>query len=385
VPSDQIVVLWVLLAAMFVIASVVIAFVVSVIVGQRKSIREITKSERKFRYLFENSIVGMVRFDAATGRVIETNEALLKMLGTRSLETIPSRLGLFEAGIPTPLLQGLEKTKSIQGHEILLQGKRQKPAWLSLFGVLNESDGTCEAVVADITQQKQAILLLRQLSSKIIEAEENERRRVARELHDGVNQTLALAKGKLSFVEHRISPAQRKIKVTSKDAGRLVESAMEDVRRISRNLRPSILDDLGFLPAVRALIDELQNRSKIVIRLALEEKPKNLPRHIELALYRLIQESLTNVEKHSRAASAVVRISRTDATVRVEIADNGIGLHGNPRRKKARSGGMGIQGMRERMVVLGGTFHASSTTSGGTVIIAEVPFRQQSGDDHVRH
>ncbi len=355
------IIVWVLLAAMFVLAAVVIAFGVSVFMGQRHSIAAISKSERKFRLLFENSIVGMLRFDPATGRVLESNQALLRILGTVTPDDIPGLLGLLHNGAPSALTTRLLSDRRIEGHELEVRDRSRTPAWLSLFGVVNDSDGTCEIVVADITHQKQAAEALRQVSRRIVEAEENERKRVARELHDGVNQTLSMAKRRLG----------------SRGARGLIESAMDDVRRISRNLRPSVLDDLGFFPAVRTLTDDLRGRKRMDVRLEMFEGPLGVSPQVELAMYRVVQESLTNVERHSRATVVQVRVMRSEAGVVITVKDNGVGLRTKRRRPRNYQGGMGLGGLKERVELLGGRFAARSGKGRGTVVTAEFPVEEE--------
>jgi two-component system NarL family sensor kinase len=156
---------------------------------------------------------------------------------------------------------------------------------------------------------------------------------------------------------------------------------MDDVRRISRNLRPSVLDDLGFLPAVRTLIDDLQGRKRIDIRLEVFDGPLGVSPQVELAMYRVVQECLTNIERHSKASAVQVGVTRSDAEVVITVKDNGIGLLKKRRRPKNYAGGMGLSGMKERAELSGGRFVARSGKGRGTVVTAEFPLTTETATE----
>jgi two-component system NarL family sensor kinase len=216
--------------------------------------------------------------------------------------------------------------------------------------------------------------VLRDFHQRVVEAQETERRRVSRELHDSVSQLLA-------SIRFRIQSA---IEIPAVDLNErhgeklqlklLVDHAMREVRRISRNLRPSELDDLGLESAIGNLAREFDQRMRIELAIHLSNLPKRFPPEIELALYRIIQESLRNVELHSGATRAEVRLTRTRNSVLLKIKDNGHGgIDTSARSKRRAESGIGLANIRERAAMVGGTFTIESNHLTGTEIAVRIP------------
>ncbi|MBE0544982.1 MAG: PAS domain S-box protein [Verrucomicrobia bacterium] len=236
------------------------------------------------------------------------------------------------------------------------------------------------AAIRDLTVTKQTEDELRSVSRRIIEAQETERLRVARELHDGVNQVLASAKMRLRSVETGVAaqfPAAREILAR---CGRLLVQALEENRRIAHNLRPSDLDQLGLAAASRNFCKELQARTGLAVKCRIGRDLARLPPAMELNLFRILQEALTNVEKHARAKSAHLQLALKDGAVVLRIQDDGRGF--NPRRLKVargRRGGVGLANLRERAALLQGTCEIESKPGHGTIITIRVPWPE--GDE----
>jgi two-component system NarL family sensor kinase len=226
----------------------------------------------------------------------------------------------------------------------------------------------------DITERKRSEEALRDHSKRIIEAQENERRRVSRELHDSVNQILASAKFRVESLHEQISRRNTRLRREVQKTRDLLHRVMMEVRRISRNLRPSELDDLGLIAAVRNLADEFSERTGIAIRLRLPKTDPALTPEVELTLYRIIQEALNNVEKHSRASRVKIGIDRNDSSITAVIEDNGKGLAQTKlSRGRHRNGGLGLLDMRERSSFLHGTLEISAGSPRGTVVEVCIP------------
>jgi|GEM_PF-685655 len=231
-----------------------------------------------------------------------------------------------------------------------------------------------DGVGADITLRKEAEKALHELPSRILGAQESERRRIAGELHDSVSQILSTAKFRLHSTESSIPAPVAKQHPQLRRGRELVEVALREVRRITRNLRPSELDDLGLLPAVRTLLDEFKDSSRMTVIFKATRIPAQLPGDFGLAIYRIIQEGLANIWKHARATRVLVRITRTGKSLRLSLADDGRGF--NPKRpgpRNARGSGLGLAHMRERTVAIGGTFSIESSRGRGTRILAIWP------------
>ncbi|MCW5553920.1 MAG: PAS domain S-box protein [Verrucomicrobiae bacterium] len=230
------------------------------------------------------------------------------------------------------------------------------------------------ATIRDLTVAKQTEDELRSVSRRIIEAQETERSRVARELHDGVNQVIASARMRLRSVETGVAaqfPAAREILAR---CGRLLVQALEENRRIAHNLRPTDLDQLGLVAASRNFCKEFQARTGLAVKCWIGRDLERLPPAMELNLFRILQEALTNVEKHARAKSAHLRLVLQDGAIVMRIQDDGRGF--NPRRLKvarSRRGRVGLANLRERAALLEGTCDVESKPGHGTIITIRVP------------
>jgi PAS domain S-box-containing protein len=229
-------------------------------------------------------------------------------------------------------------------------------------------------VARDITERKRAEEELRRLPRRIIEAQEAERLRVARELHDGVNQLIASAKMRLRKVEDGVvslNPAAREILAR---CSRLLVQALEENRRIAHNLRPSDLDEFGLAAASRNFCKELQSRTKLEVKYNIARIDQRLAPALELNLFRIMQEAVNNIEKHAHAREVRLRIAFHGDSIVLKIQDDGRGF--DSKRGKAGKGkwrGIGLTNMRERAEFLGGTCTVESAPKRGTTITVRVP------------
>ena len=229
-------------------------------------------------------------------------------------------------------------------------------------------------VIRDITEHKRVESELRQLPWRIIEAQETERLRVAREMHDGVNQVIASVKMRLHKVQGRaetLNPADREILAR---CDKLLVQALEENRRIAYNLRPSDLDELGLAAACRNFCKEIQARANVTVKCRIAPLGRHLSPAVELNLFRIVQEALTNVEKHARASTVRLELSFQGDSVVLRIRDDGRGFA--PQRSRVRRGkwrGIGLTNMRERALSLGGTCEVKSTPRKGTIISVRIP------------
>jgi signal transduction histidine kinase len=210
-------------------------------------------------------------------------------------------------------------------------------------------------------------LELLSLSRKVVEAQEEERRRISRELHDEAGQALTAIKINIEMVEREL-PADgsgfRRRLVEAKD---LVDLTLQEVRRLSHELRPSILDDLGLLAALRWYTYNFSKRTGIAVALTPEEMPERLPPEIETTLYRVVQEALTNVIRHSGARLVTINLYRNKGRCRMIVCDDGHGVSA-----ESQSDGIGLLGMRERVRLFGGSVVLESLERGAQLIV-DVP------------
>jgi PAS domain S-box-containing protein len=251
------------------------------------------------------------------------------------------------------------------------------PTEHSIAPIRNEAGQvvTWVGVVRDITERKRIEEDLRQLSRRTIKAQETERQRVARELHDGVNQVIASAKMRLRKVGDFVAPNPVAREILARCDELLVE-ALEENRRIAHNLRPSDLDALGLADACRNLCREFQARTNLVVKTRIARSPHRCPSATELNLFRIVQEALNNVEKHARARTVRLRLGITADSILLSIRDDGRGFGPMaPKAPKREGGGVGLGNMRERAVIMGGTCEVKSIPKQGTTITVRVPCR----------
>ncbi len=220
----------------------------------------------------------------------------------------------------------------------------------------------------DITQRKRAEEDARALSRRLVELQENERRAIARELHDQTGQLLTALKIQLDRIAH--SPPE-KIASTMEEAQSLVQELMSQIRNLSLELRPSMLDDLGLLPALLWQLERYTSRTQIQVDFKHSGLRQSLPADVSTAAYRIVQEALTNVARYSGVKEALVHAWADHNLLSVRIEDKGSGFDVESRSVNLSGG---LSGMRERARLLGGKLVVTSAPGAGTCIVAELPY-----------
>jgi signal transduction histidine kinase len=209
--------------------------------------------------------------------------------------------------------------------------------------------------------------------------QDDERRRIARELHDSLGQYLAALKMSLNLLQ---ASKDNKAKLIS-DCSEIVDKCLTETRTISYLLHPPLLDAAGFGSAARWYVDGFAQRSSIKVNLNLTPELGRLPRDTEIALFRAVQEALTNVHRHSGASAVDIRLSLDTKQIQLEIRDNGQGIP-KKRLKRviegAREAGVGIAGMRERIRELGGSMEIQSDRT-GTKVVVRIPTTEKASSD----
>jgi two-component system sensor histidine kinase UhpB len=211
---------------------------------------------------------------------------------------------------------------------------------------------------------------LRRVAAQVIGAQEEERKRIARELHDQTAQTLTTLLVRLKLLEK--ADSAEKLRDGLAEMRSLLAGTMDDVRELSRSLRPTLLDDLGLVPALEAYLNQLKERTTQRINFVVRgfERANRLPGLLELVCYRVVQEGVTNAMRYASAQQIDVVLERTSDLVRVSIKDDGNGFDLESERA---TNGLGILGMRERAELAGGTFSLKSKSGLGTLICLEIP------------
>jgi signal transduction histidine kinase len=228
----------------------------------------------------------------------------------------------------------------------------------------------------EISERLNAETALRQLSQNIVRLQDEERRRIARELHDSAGQYLSAVTLTLGQLARRLSSSDERNKELVQEALDLVGDCIKEVRTMSYLLHPPVLDDFGLVSALRWYVEGFSQRSGIHVRLDLAEEFPRFNREMETALFRIVQEGLTNVHRHSGGQKACVELRIHQQQISTTITDNGHGMPAEVLREVGKGqGGVGLMGMYERVKKLGGTIRIDSGDH-GTTIKAELPFME---------
>jgi two-component system NarL family sensor kinase len=225
----------------------------------------------------------------------------------------------------------------------------------------------------NLHERRLADAKLKKLTQRVFDAQEEERGRVARELHDGISQILVGIRYTLDTARRRIERGDAK---ASDPLGKGIASlgeAIAEVRRISRDLRPGVLDDLGLGPAIKTLAEEFAARTNIKCTFNTVVFRNRLDDEAKIALYRIAQEALTNIERHANATHAQIDLRGHRRGATLSIQDNGKGLNPSRRKSPHSASGLGLRNMQERMEQLGGSFAVRNGTKNGMLIEATVP------------
>ncbi len=228
---------------------------------------------------------------------------------------------------------------------------------------------TFVGIAFNLHEHRLADVRLRELARRYVQFQVSERRRFSRELHDGINQLMVSVKFRIEAAMDRISRGDRGVLKELEHSSGVLNEAIQEVRRISHDLRPSVLDDLGLLPALNSLLEEFSRRTGIRIEQDSNIGERRLPEQIEITIYRLVQESLTNIEKHADASLIRLQLHCRGELAVLQISDNGCGFRiGQASCLK----GIGLTTMRERVELLGGEFSIRSEPGNGTRVRAEL-------------
>ncbi|SNX52817.1 sensor histidine kinase [Thermoanaerobacterium sp. RBIITD] len=214
------------------------------------------------------------------------------------------------------------------------------------------------------------------LNIQIIEAQEEERKRIAREIHDGPAQAIANVLLKAELCEKLINKDVEKSKEELKNLKDIAQGSLKEVRKIIYDLRPSTLDDLGLIPAVSRYVTNFIKETGINVELSVFSDYKRLNPEIEITCYRVIQEALTNIYKHSKANNAIVKLEFGDCFISIIIKDDGVGFNSD-----TYENGFGLLGMRERVQILNGKFEVNSSLNEGTQIYVSIPLGGDKSND----
>ena len=221
--------------------------------------------------------------------------------------------------------------------------------------------------------------VVRELSARLLQIQDEERRRIARELHDSVGQMLAAVSMNLAQVEREAQALSPEARTALEDNAALLSQLSTEIRTISHLLHPPLLDEVGLQSALQWYIEGFSERSKIDVDLQLPDDFGRLPRNLEITLFRVVQECLTNIHRHSGSTTAAIRVARSPNEVRLEVRDAGKGIPADTQAglSSGKLSGVGLRGMHERLRQMGGQLDVCSNAD-GTLIRATLPTASQA-------
>ncbi|MGO8786714.1 MAG: PAS domain S-box protein [Terriglobia bacterium] len=352
-------------------------------ITERKRAEEALRdSEERFRTIFETAGVGMALVDLE-GHPIKTNPTLRQMLGYSEEEF--SRLAFTEFTHPddrqldwrlySEVAAAKRDRYNIEKRYIRKGGGL---VWgMLVVSLVKDRHGCpmyCVGMVEDISERKRAEVelqrsrdRLRALAARLQKIREEERTKVAREIHDELGQALTAIKIELSSLSHDM-PAEKKQR--SESIMQLVDETIQSVRRISTELRPAVLDALGLVAAVEWAAEEFEARTGTKCQLDLPRHEVVIDHEHATALFRIFQETLTNVVRHASASEVNIRLGRENGNLYLEVHDNGKGVNED---QLSAGSSLGILGMRERALLLGGELTLTSAPGEGTTVRARIP------------
>jgi len=352
---------------------------------ERETAEQLRQSEENYRGLFENATEAIFVHNL-DGKIIAANRACEKLTGYTRAEMTSMDIGRFLSG------QGVESAREIikrqlngetveSPFELRLTKRDGTEAIVELMPSLTirgEQPVGVQAILRDVTEQRRMQENLRFYLSQVLKAQEGERLRIARELHDDTAQALSGLSRRLDMLVDTLASIRNQLpQEIPKDVEELREQSdmiLEGVRRFSRDLRPPVLTDLGVLPALKWLATALEEQHHIAANIRVLGEQHRFPDDTELALFRIAQEALSNVTKHSDASAVELTVDFRDAGITMTIADNGKGFElAQSTSDLTASGKLGIIGMQERARLLGGTLAIHSEPGAGTSVVVTVP------------
>ncbi len=348
---------------------------------ERLVAQRLAVSERNYRQLFENANDAIWVHDLE-GNIIAANEATEKLVGYDVKELIKMNMrdflsdeGFNLAGQVRRKLLGKEPVE--QPYEQRLIRKDGTEAILKLATSLVTEDRKSigfQHMARDVTEERKMQDNLRYYLQEITKAQEEERKRIARELHDDTAQALyAITRQVDNFVRTNTNlPADNAALLG--DLGKQISKVLQDLRRFSQDLRPPMLDDLGLLATLRWLVSESRERCGIEVDLKVVGVERRLPPEVEFTLFRIVQEAVRNIERHSQALKAEVSVEFGEGKTRVSVSDNGKGFKlSGSLVDLVHTGKLGLAGMEERARLLNGSIRIESEPSKGTTVMVEIP------------
>ncbi len=348
---------------------------------EHKVAEQLLASEERYRKLFQNAHDAIWVHDM-DGDIVSANAAAARLTGYEVEELCRMNVKSFLSGESLNLAKEI-RAKLLQGelvgqpYEQKLITKEGAEAILKLTTNVVWVDGKpvgFQHIARDVTQEKRMQESLRFYLGQITMAQEEERKRIARELHDETIQSLVVLARQLDDIASSSKGLSEYKRILLEMLREQVNSVMADVRRLSQDLRPSALDRLGLVPALEWLASDIQKRSAIDIKVETHGISRRFSPEVELVLFRIAQEALRNVWRHSQATGAEVTVEFGERKIRITVNDNGKGFDlPDATGDLVKQGRLGLAGMQERIQLVGGSLRIESKPGKGTTVVIEAP------------
>jgi PAS domain S-box-containing protein len=359
------------------------------ITERKKAEEELLKSEERYRILVENATEALVVMDVTKKKFISVSESAVKLFGMTK-EYLLS-VGPIEVSPEYQPDGRLSSEAAMEKIGEAIAGGKPSFEWMHcdkngklipcevwLVRLPAEDQILVRGSIIDITERKKAekqitesYAHIRQLTEHLQNIREEERIHIAREIHDELGQQLTVLKMDASWLNKKLASAENTVKQKLQGLLDLLDSTVKTVRRISSELRPSLLDDMGLVAAMEWHLKEFENRSALKVRFTTPEKELSLPDAVKTGLFRIFQESLTNVARHADAKKIEISLQPKNGNIILSIRDDGRGFE---KEKVAGKKTLGILGMKERSFMMGGSYEITSTPGKGTFVVVSVPY-----------
>ena len=338
--------------------------------------KQALETERRFRRLFETSSDGILLIDVVTMFVTDINTSLCRMLFLAGSDVLGKRLQ--ELPMFSPCMSLISDVSVLPTKEVY-SGSKRECRLERVDGTFLHAEVRCASYLVgdrnyiqlnfrNISDRVEGEHQMRLLSAKLLRLQDEERRRIARELHDSTAQNLSALEMNISLLEPIIQPANGRASRIIKETREIVQECSRELRNISYLLHPPLIDEVGLAFAVKWFVDGFAKRTGMAVHLEVDPQFPRLAAEIEMPLFRVVQEAMTNVYRHSRADDVWIILQHTGSDVSLEIRDNGRGFPDpGVLEVGGTGGGVGLAGMRERLSNLGGNLDVVSSSFGVVV------------------
>jgi PAS domain S-box-containing protein len=365
-----------------------VVVVTSDITERKRAEEALRKSERRYRDLIDNALVGVYQ-TTLEGDILLANDALVRLLEYASSEDLASgkvQRVYRDSRDRERLIELVQKNRRVTTFETELLTKTGSVKTVLISATLDE--GLISGIIQDITERKwaegglrSATHRLQRLSRRLLEVQERERRAIARELHDEIGQILTAAKIDLQVILR--SPLSGDLPTRLEDNIAMLDRCLHQVRNLSLDLRPSMLDDLGLVAALRWQLERQAERVGFQACLIAEDLPERFDPDLETTCFRIAQEALTNISRHAQANNVEIELRICQPELLLTIRDDGVGFDVDRALADATHGkSFGILGMQERVALLDGKLEINSEDKRGTIVTVRLPLRLAEKREH---